>query len=112
MSIEAIKDLRLVSWWIFGEENLQVTLKNSSHKATITDYLYGSTDMLGAQLTQYYRSKPPSCVARDQGRLVHLLQNKDVTGQTGTHHRDLAIGNAVQFERSYTDKVLSETYQK
>ena len=106
----ATKDLRLVSWRIFGEENLQVTLKYTSYKATITDYKYGSTDMIGAQPTQYYQSKPPRCVARDldQGRLVHCWQNKDDTGQIDTQHKEVAIGNTMQVEGGYTDEILSE----
>ena len=95
---------------IFGEGNLSATLKYTSHKATITDYQYSSTDMLGAQPKQYYLSKPPSCVARYayERRLVHFWQNKDNTGQTGTQHKVVAIGNAMQFEGSYIDKLLPE----
>ena len=64
--------------------------------------------MLGAQPKQYYRSKPPRYVTIDQGWLVPFWQNKDDTGQRGTQHKDVATGNAVLFEGSYTDKVLPE----
>ena len=47
-------------------------------------------------------------MVRDHGRLVHFWQNKDDTGQTCIQHKHVAIGNAMQSEGSYTDKVLSE----
>ena len=74
---EVTRNCYLSSWRIYGEENIQVTLKFSSHKAGIDTADQYSTGMHGAQTKQYYRSKPPSCVARDQARLLHFQTEKD-----------------------------------
>ena len=76
----AIKDHYLVSWRIYGEENVQVTLKFKSNDTV--GYQYDSMDTQYAQ-ARHYRSKPPCSVSRDQSRLVHFIHNKhDVSNQS------------------------------
>ena len=73
----AIKDQYLISWRIFGEENVQITLKFTNSTQANTEYQYGSMDSQYAG--RHFRSKPPSCISRDQARLVHFQDNKQVT---------------------------------
>ena len=74
--LEATKNRNLISWRIFGEDNVQVTLKFTTLNTEPDQY--GNIETASrAPYDRHYRSKPPSAVIRDNTRATAYRQQTD-----------------------------------
>ena len=105
--LEATKDRNLTSWRIFGEYNLQVTLKFTALNSEADQY--GNIDA-GSKHDIHYRSKPQSAVERDIARSMAYRQRSD-TIYNNSEHVDIGYSTlSPQQSKDYDNSYLCSTH--